>query len=127
MKLSKFSKLLTHMYTDTMTVYRRVPAENNDGTTSVKLSETPVYEDIPCRISTTKMDNAESTADDTNPQYSEIKIFCTPDLVIHKGDKIKAVKKQEDGTILITYTGTANLPLAFVTHKEIVLVEVGDA
>jgi hypothetical protein len=127
MKLSKFSKLLTPMYTDIMTVYRTEPKENSDGTTSVKLSETPVYEDIPCRISTTKADNSESTADDTNPQYSEIKVFCAPDYVIRKGDKIVAVKKQDDGTTLITYTGTANLPFAFVTHKEIVLAEVGDA
>jgi hypothetical protein len=110
-----------------MTVYRRAPAENEDGTTSVKLLEAPVYEDIPCRISATRADNAESTEDDTNPQYSEIKIFCAPDYIIRKGDKVVAIKKQDDGTTLITYTGTANLPLAFVTHKEIALVEVGDA
>lgn len=127
MKLSKFSKVLAPMYTDVMTVYRRASQENEDGTTSVKLSETPVYEDIPCRISTTRADNPEPTADDSNPKYSEIKIFCAADYNIHKGDKIKAVKKQEDGTTLITYTGTANLPFAFVTHKEIVLAEVGDA
>ena len=127
MKLSKFSKLLAPMYNDTMTVYRREPAENDDGTTSVKLSQTPVYEDIPCRISTTKADSPNSDADDTNPQYSEIKIFCAPEYNVRKGDKIVAIKKQDDGTTLITYTGTANLPLSFVTHKEIALVEVGDA
>ena len=127
MKLSKFSKFLAPMYTDTMTVTRRASTENEDGTTSVKLSTTPVYENIPCRISASQADNPESTADDSNPKYSEIKIFCAPDYNIHKGDKIQAVKKQEDGTTLITYTGTANLPLAFVTHKEIILAEVGDA
>lgn len=127
MKLSKFSKLLAPMYTDEMTVYRRASTENEDGTTAVKLSPTPVYENIPCRISATQADNSESTADDTNPTYSEIKVFCAADYNIHKGDKIVAVKKQDDGTTLITYTGTANLPFAFVTHKEIVLAEVGDA
>ena len=127
MKLSKFSKLLAPMYNDTMTVYRRVPAENADGTTSVKLSQTPVYENIPCRISAARADSPNSDADDTNPQYSEIKIFCAADINIRKGDEIEAVKKQDDGTTLITYTGTANLPLAFVTHKEIVLAEAGDA
>lgn len=127
MKLSKFSKFLAPMYTDSMTVQRHAPSTNADGTTSVKLAAEPIYADIPCRISTSKADNAESTTDDTNPKYSEIKIFCAAEYVIHKGDKITAVKKQDDGSTLITYTGTANLPLAFVTHKEIQLVDVGDA
>ena len=40
---------------------------------------------------------------------------------------VTAVKKQDDGTTLATYIGTANLPLSYVTHREIALVDVGDA
>lgn len=127
MKLSSFGPLLATMYTDTMTVYRHAATTNADGTTSTKLAANAVYTDIPCRISATKADNAESTLDDKNPQRAEIKVFCSAEYGINKGDKIVAVKKQDDGTTLAAYTGTANLPLTYVTHREIVLVDVGDA
>lgn len=127
MKLSPFGALLETMYVDTMTVYRYTTSTNSDGTTSIKLSPNAVYTDIPCRISATKPDNSESSLVDKNPQRAEIKIFCSTQYGIHKGDKIVAKKKQDDGTTLITYTGTSNLPLIYVTHTEVVLVDVGDA
>ena len=127
MKLSPFGALLEIMYVDTMTVYRHTISTNSDGTTSTKLSPNAVYTDIPCRISATKPDNSESSLVDKNPQRAEIKIFCSTQYDIHKGDKIVATKKQDNGAILITYTGTSNLPLIYVTHVEIVLVDVGDA
>ena len=127
MKLSPFGALLETMYGDTMTVYRHATSINSDGTTSTKLSPNAVYTDIPCRISATKLDNSESSLVDKNPQRAEIKIFCSTQYGIHKGDKIVAKKKQDDGTTLITYTGTSNLPLIYVTHTEVVLVDVGDA
>ena len=110
-----------------MTVYRYTTSTNSDGTTSTKLSPNAVYTDIPCRISATRPDNSESSLVDKNPQRAEIKIFCSTQYGIHKGDKIVAKKKQDDGTTLITYTGTSNLPLIYVTHTEVVLVDVGDA
>ena len=127
MKLSPFGALLETMYQDTMTVYRYTTSTNSDGTTSTNLSQDAIYTDIPCRISATKPDNSESSLVDKNPQRAEIKIFCSTKYDIHKGDKIVATKKQDDGTTLITYTGTSNLPLVYVTHVEIVLVDVGDA
>ncbi len=127
MKLSPFGALLETMYGDTMTVYRHTTSTNSDGTTSTNLSQNAIYTDIPCRISATRSDNSESSLVDKNPQRAEIKIFCGTQYGIHKGDKIVATKKQDNGTTLITYTGTSNLPLIYVTHVEIVLVDVGDA
>lgn len=127
MKLSPFGALLETMYVDTMTVYRHTTSTNSDGTTSIKLSQNAIYTDIPCRISATIPDNSESSLVDKNPQRAEIKIFCSTQYDIHKGDKIVATKKQDNGATLITYTGTSNLPLIYVTHVEIVLVDVGDA
>ena len=127
MNLSLYGALFTSMYNDVMTVYRRTTSTNADGTTSTKLSPNAVYTDIPCRISATRPDNSESSLVDKNPQRAEIKIFCSTQYGIHKGDKIVAKKKQDDGTTLITYTGTSNLPLIYVTHTEVVLVDVGDA
>jgi hypothetical protein len=127
MKLSLFGELLETMYSDTMTVYRYTTSTNSDGTTSTKLSQNAIYTDIPCRISAVRSDNSESSLVDKNPQRAEIKIFCGTQYDIHKGDKIVATKKQDNGETLITYTGTSNLPLIYVTHAEIVLVDVGDA
>jgi hypothetical protein len=127
MQLSRFGALLETMYVDTMTVYRHTTSTNSDGTTSINLSQDAIYTDIPCRISATKPDNSESSLDDKNPQRAEIKIFCGTQYDIRKGDKIVATKKQDNGTTLITYTGTSNLPLIYVTHVEIMLVDAGDA
>jgi hypothetical protein len=127
MNLSVFSKFLDPLYKDSMIVQRYAPSTNADGTTSINLLDEPIYKDIPCHISTTQADNAESSKDDTNPQFSKVKVFCPPKYHIQKGDRITAAKKQDNGDTLITYTGTANLPLVFVTHQEIELVDVGDA
>ena len=127
MNLSSYGSLFTSMYSDLMTVYRHAPSTNADGTTSTKLSSIAVYKDIPCRISTTKPDNAETNLDDKNPLYADVKIFCGSQYSIKKGDKIVAIKKQDDGTTLITYTGTSNLPFVYPTHIEIGIVDVGDA
>lgn len=127
MKLSSFGSLLTTMYSDVMTVYRRTPSINADGTTSIKLSSTAIYENIPCRISTTKPDDSETTREDKNSQYADVKVFCSPKYVVEKGDTIVVTKKQDDGTTLVVYTGTSNLPFVYATHAEIKLVDVGDA
>lgn len=127
MKLSSFGELFESMYVDTMTVYHYVASTNADGTTSTKRSQIAAYTNIPCRISATRPDNSESSLVDKNPQRSEIKVFCSTKYDIRKGDKIVASKKQDDGSVLITYTGTSNMPLKYVTHIEAVLVDVGDA
>lgn len=127
MKLSGFSVVLNQLYTDKMSVYRYEESINDDETVSTELSEVPVLTDKPCRISFPSTDNAETTKEDSNPIYLQIKVFCSADLDVRKGDKIIANRLDDNGNIIKSYKGTANLPLQFVTHKEILLVEVGDA
>lgn len=127
MKLSGFGHILKIMYTDKMSISRCVETENADGTTDVSTNEKPVYIDIPCRISFSATDNPESNKEDTNPKYLQIKVFCNPEVDVIKGDKLVVSKLDDNGNVITTYTGTANLPQQFITHKEVLLVEVGDA
>lgn len=127
MKLSSFGKLLTLTYTDKLSINRYTEIENADGTIGMGLPETPLYSDVQCRISFKNSDNPESNKDDTNPIYMQVKIFCNPNVDIKKGDILVAERVGDDGSILATYTGTANLPFRYVTHQEVLFAEVGDA
>ena len=126
MELSSFGKMLNSLYSDKMSVLRYKEVLNEDTTVSVEELETPVYTDIPCRISFTSTDNPETTKEDSNPVYLQLKVFCSAEIDVQKGDKI-VVQRIKNGSVIATYKGTANLPLQFVTHKEILLVQVGDA
>lgn len=127
MKLFGFSTILSTLYTDKLSVFRYIEKENEDGTVSSELSLQPVLADKPCRISFTSTDNPETTKEDSNPVYLQIKVFCEAGLDIKKGDTVEAHRLDDNGNILKSYKGTANLPLQYVTHKEFLLVETGDA
>ena len=127
MNLSSFGNILQSMYTDEMDIYRYTEVEDTDGTTTTKLSNSPLYTDVPCRISFSSPDEPETTREERNPIYLRIKVFCSSTVDISKGDRIIARRLDEHKNVLATYEGTANLPYVFVTHKEILLTEVGDA
>lgn len=127
MKLASFGSLLALTYTDKMNIYRHTSQLNSDGTKSTKLIQTALSTDLACRISFTAKDPSESSAEDINPIYLEVKVFCGPKVDVKKGDKLVVHRLDDDGTVLATYTGIVNMPLSFVTHKELHLVEVGNA
>ena len=127
MNLSVFGSLFAQMYTDKMSISRYTETENTDGTTSVSKNLEPVYTDIPCRISFNQNDNPESLADDANPIFIQIKLFCKADVDIKKGDGIMVNRLDSDGSVLATYKGVSNLPIVYTTHKEIQIVQSGDA
>jgi hypothetical protein len=127
MKISGFGKLLATTYTDKLSINRYGKVDNPDGTTGTKLPDIPVYTDIPCRLSFNQEDNPETSKQDVNPIYLQIKVFCGVGVDIRKGDFIEVEKLADDGTVLALYKGTANLPLVYTTHKEILFAKVGDA
>ena len=128
MKLSLFSHLLAGTYTDKFEVRRFQSVTNADGTKGVKLSDTPIIENEPCRISFTSSDNPNAAKEDVNPKQLQLKLFCRPLVDVRKGDKIITYRMADDGvTVLHRYTGTANLPNQYVTHKEVLLTQVGEA
>lgn len=128
MKLSGFSQILEGLYTDKLNISRFVEVINTDGTQGVALSKTPIYTDVPCRISFGSTDNPDGATEDKNPERLQLKLFCKADVDIQKGDTITAIRMSDDGkTELKTYKGTANLPAQFVTHQEVLIMQVGDA
>jgi hypothetical protein len=127
MKLGMVSKVLAKTYKDLMSISRYEAVVGEDGTTQTTLKLIPTYTDIPCRVSFSDSDNSETTKDDSNPIYMEIKVFCGPQVDIKKGDKLVVTCKDDDGTTLKTYNGNANLPFTYVSHKEIRITEVGEA
>lgn len=127
MKLSSFGKLFTSTYTDTLTINRYTEIDNPDGTTGMGLPEEPLYSDVRCRISFSQSDNPESGKEDSNPIYLQVKIFCSPDVDIQKGDALVAQRIGDDSNVIATYEGIANLPFKYVTHQEVLFTEVGDA
>lgn len=127
MKLSSFGKLLEPMYTDKLSIKRYQEVTNADGTTGIALSATPIYSNVACRISFGQSDNPDSGKDDSNPIYLQIKIFCSPTVDVRKGDILTVNRIGDEGEILKTYNGVANLPFMMVTHQEVLFAKVGDA
>lgn len=124
---NKFKNILSSFYTDELEFYGRVKSEKSDGTTSSKISKEPLQKNIPCRISFESEDNPNNFTEEANPTRLRFKIFCSNEVTISKGDKIVAYKKDGQGNILKTYSGTANLPLVYETHLEIAVDKVGEA
>jgi len=127
MKLASFGKLLASTYTDRLSINRYTEIKNADGTIGMGLPKTPLYSEVQCRISFKNSDNPESDKDDSNPIYLQVKIFCAPNVDIQKGDILIAEKIGDDGSVIASYKGIANLPFKYVTHQEVLFTEVGDA
>jgi len=123
------SDILKKLYEDSLTINRYTKVTNPiDGTTGIELDDIPVITGVPCRISFGDTDNPEKGKEESNPIYMEIKIFCGSDVDIRVGDKLTVKRMGNDGTtILATYTGTANLPHIYISHKEFAITEVGVA
>jgi hypothetical protein len=127
MNLSPARAIISKLYSDKMSITRLQEVVGADGTTNVIESDEPLYKDIACRISFSSVDNPDGITDSNNPQHLQIKVFCDPNIDVKKGDTLVVERFNEDGSSLASYKGTANLPLSYVTHKEILLVNAGDA
>lgn len=129
MRIAKCGKLLSKFYKDKMTVYRSAMVKQTSGITKQQLSDTPLYIDIPCKISfNVGVDQSNTQTETINPIVQQIKIICAANADIKKGDKLVIKQYDEDGNIIETYEGmTGNKPISLITHKEILFTEIGDA
>lgn len=127
MKISGFKSIISSTYTDIMDIYRHVEVMNTDGTSGIQISQMPLYTGIKCRISFENRDASNTISEDTNPINLQIKIFCEPSVDIKKGDKLIVYRNDDNGNIMSSYEGIANLPFVYTTHKEIEITEIGDA
>lgn len=118
MKLGKFSSVIATLFTDKMTINRYTNSQNEDGTTDTVLSETPIYSDIPCRISFAQMESPKDKEIDDTPVSTTPKIFCKVGIDIREGDFVTVYRLDDNGTVIATYSGKVGMPSTLITHKE---------
>ena len=118
MRLGDFAGIIATMFSDRMDITRYIDKENADGTTQTALSDTPVYENIPCRISFSSDENPADTDIDNTPVKLTPKIFCGLNVDLQVGDIITVRRINDDGEVIATYSGKVGLPAVFISHKE---------
>ena len=119
MKLSGFSKIFSTMFTDKMSITRYIDKDNDDGTTTTVLPDSPVYTDVSCRISFLTSGERPNDDDiDNTPIKFVPKIFCKLDTDLKEGDFITVKRFDDEGNVIATYSGKVGLPSVFITHKE---------
>lgn len=122
MRLGDFSGIISTMFTDKMSVNRYQDKENPDKTTDTILSDTPIYSDVPCRVSFASRENPDDNELDNTPVKISPKIFCGKDVDIKAGDFVTVKRFDDDGNVTASYSGKIGMPSVFITHKEALFV-----
>lgn len=119
MKLSGFAGIFSTMFTDKMSIARYVDKDNEDGSTTTVLSDSPLYTEVPCRISFLSSGEKPNDKDvDDTPIKDVPKIFCELGTDIREGDFVTVERFDDEGKVIATYSGKVGLPSVFITHKE---------
>lgn len=126
MKLSKFSKYLDILYTDKMSITRYKEVESEDGSTEEILDTDPSLKDISCRISKVKLDEHKLNIEDVNKQNIKLKVFCSLDIEVKKGDSL-IIERIIDEKVVDTIKAIAGEPMKYDISQEILLIEDGEA
>lgn len=119
MDISKYSKYLSVLYTDKMTIYRTIETKDIDGSTR-QIPSQIIADNVPCRLSFKNKDSALAKDQYANDIELSINVFCNSEIDIKKGDFVKVYR-----TETIIYQGRAGLPNIFPGHHtEFELAEV---
>ena len=119
MKLSGFSGILTTMFKDKMSINRYIDKENEDCTVDTVLPDTPIYTEVPCRVSFSSATEKPNDNDiDDTPIVFMPKVFCAVGVDLKEGDFITVQRFDDGGNVIATYSGKVGLPSVFITHKE---------
>lgn len=126
MRLSKFAKYLEITYQDDLFVLNSfITIKNEDGTEDV-VSNNNKSEAFKCRLSVMKPDEEDINSIDLDKEIIKYKVFCSPDLVIEKGDEIE-VHKKIDGKVVEVARGVAGTPTKYDLSQEIIIYKNGVA
>ena len=118
------------MYHDKCDIFVYDKVKKDNGAISTKKSLTPIYKNVPCKISfsfrTGDMFNRKSI--DTNTYEKQPKIFMDVEYKVEPGYYIEARRfDPKSGQLIATYKGQAGLPQVSLTHQEILLDVRGDS
>lgn len=117
-----FRSYVERMYTDKLRIIRYTDIENDDGTTGEVIDSSKELVDIPCHISSLKMDERNQANWDTDEVEARVKIFISPDVKILKADEVIA-DKYINGVKVQSYKGHAGDPLIYDLAQEFILLE----
>ncbi|MDU2591708.1 MAG: hypothetical protein E7C86_03725 [Paeniclostridium sordellii] len=126
MSLSKYRTYSKLLYKDRFDIQRYIDIENEDGSTSEALDPNPKLKNIPCKISKVKEDIHNLNIDDINKESTKLKIFCSPDEEVLKGDLIIA-ELILDGKSEQRIKAIAGKPIKYNINQEFILIEDGEA
>lgn len=119
MRLSDFSGIISTLFTDKMSINRYQEIKNSDETIDTILPDTPLYAEVPCRLSFASRENPDDNEIDDIPIKISPKIFCKIDVDIKAGDFVTVQRIDDDGNITASYSGKVGLSSVFMTHKEV--------
>lgn len=120
--LSQYKGIVNQLFSDKLDIYRYTSSLNDDGTTKPSLPDTPLYSNIPCRISFSRtIDLTTDITVNKLPIHLIPKVFCDTSIDIKAGDYIVITRKNTQ------YKGIAGKPNVYETHQEISLTVGGDA
>ena len=121
MKLAGLGKLFAILYNDRMDIYRTSREENDDSTTLIAYEETPLYEDVKCRLSFSSDDSGADSEVDRNPVRFGPKLFFGPEVDVQAGDYVVVRRYADNGSVMSTYEGRTAKPSVYSTHQEALL------
>lgn len=126
MNLSKYRKFSEKLYSDKFTINRYIDLEDDDGSTYEGLDPSPSLQDIPCRISVLREDEHKTNFSDSNNELVKLKIFCSPDVEVQKGDTIVA-QRYVDNNLVDEFKGIASAPFKYNINQEFLLIQDSEA
>lgn len=112
--MRKARSAVEKLYCGTMTVFEKEEKFDED-TKITSFEDKAVLTDEPCRVSYSNIAITEEQ-DGANKKVQEIKLFCSPDIVVNEGSKIVVV--QHGVTVEYQRSGT---PAVYKSHQEIKL------
>lgn len=113
--LKGYGRRLKFMHNDRMDIYTYAPEIGEDGSMDTNVTSKPLYENLPCHISLSKVFGDMPMQNDyVNQTSRQIKVFCSADVDIKKGDEVVLYRKSISGTK--TYKGRASLPDFMASH-----------
>lgn len=104
-------------YKDLVTIKEQREVERPNGSTT--FDEVTVAEDVPCRLSFTRVSNAEQ-GNGVAAVSTVVKLFISPDVAIRPGSKLEVTHQSKNDTF-----GLSGEPALYETHQEYVLLSFG--
>lgn len=122
-RFGALSKVLSSlMYKDRLSSRRKIKEKQEDGSTGSLFLDS-FLNDEPCLVHQTSGDYSQNSRKDVARKEMTVRIFCSNELDIIKGDELILSIMSEDNKVTKKVTGFAAEPTYFNDHLEIDLYD----